>query len=43
MTQEPYKDVQLSTRCAKCGKLIIRGAMPYKKIGNKYYHKWCIK
>lgn len=38
-----FDTVEIGIHCAKCGKPIIRGATPYKKIDGKYYHKWCIK
>ena len=38
-----FDGVELGIHCAKCGMPIIRGAMPYKKIGDKHYHEWCLE
>ena len=38
-----FDDVELGIHCAKCGNPIIRGAMPYKKISDEYYHEWCLQ
>ncbi len=38
-----FDDVELGVHCAKCGRPIIRGAMPYKKVGDEYYHEWCLE
>ena len=36
-----FDDIELGTHCAKCGEPIIRGATPYSKVGDEYYHEWC--
>ena len=44
MTKDnPFKDVKLGIRCAKCGLEIIRPVMPYTKIGDDHYHNWCLE
>ena len=37
-----FDGIELGTHCAKCHSPIIRGAVPYKKVGDEYYHEWCL-
>jgi len=37
-----FDGIELGVHCAKCGLPIYRGNTPYKMIGGKYYHSWCM-